>query len=185
MYFILRTWKNRVIFLGSLRRHYIYRNHAVCLLSVSLSVCVCPSVCADSFIAYCFCPVCHSVWNFNLAIKFWPWSLPVMRPFRRYHIFLLWPLPWSLTNYLKTLTLLITFEQWVLGLWYFTIIFYPLILTLEYDPFLETLTFLLTFEQWVLELWYFTWIFPVIRPFRTYHYLWPWPWSFFHLANIF
>ena len=37
----------------------VYRNHAVCLLSVSLSVCVCPSVCA--FIAYCFCPVCHSV----------------------------------------------------------------------------------------------------------------------------
>ena len=37
----------------------------------------------------------------------------------------------------------------------------------------ETLTLLITFEQWVLELWYFTWIFPVLRPFRGYHYFLP------------
>ena len=34
----------------------------------------------------------------------------------------------------------------------------------------ETLTLLITFEQRVLELRYFTCIFPVIRPFRGYHY---------------
>ena len=39
--------------------------------------------------------------------------------------------------------------------------------------FLKTLTLLITFEQWVLELWYFTRIFPVIRPFRGYHYFDP------------
>ena len=37
----------------------------------------------------------------------------------------------------------------------------------------ETLPLLITFEQWILELWYFTWIFPVIRPFRGYHYFLP------------
>ena len=40
-------------------------------------------------------------------------------------------------------------------------------------PLSETLTLLITFEQRVLEHWYFTWIFPVIRPFRGYHYFWP------------
>ena len=35
-------------------------------------------------------------------------------------LFTLWPLPASLTYFLKTLILLITFEQWVLELWYFT-----------------------------------------------------------------
>ena len=38
----------------------------------------------------------------------------------------------------------------------------------------ETLTLLITFEQWVLELIYITLIvFPVIRPFRGYHYFLP------------
>ena len=77
----------------------------------------------------------------------------------------------------ETLTLLITFEQWVLELWYFTWIFpvirpfhgyhfffHPLTFTLEFDPF---------FEQWMLELWYFTWIFPVVRLFRGYYYFLP------------
>ena len=36
---------------------------------------------------------------------------------------ILWPWPWSLTYFLKTLTLLITFEQWVLKLWFFTRVF--------------------------------------------------------------
>ena len=39
--------------------------------------------------------------------------------------------------------------------------------------FLKTLTLLITLKQCVLELWYFTWIFPVIRPFRGYHYFDP------------
>ena len=102
--------------------------------------------------AYSFCPVCHSVilsfcpplWNFSLANNFWTvsatafifhMSIPCDKTFSWVPLFLtLWPGPWSLTNFLKTLALLITFEQWV------------------------------------LELWYFTWIFPVIRPFRGYHY---------------
>ena len=72
--------------------------------------------------------------------------------------FTLWPR--SLTHFL---TLLITFEQRVLELWYFTwvflvirpfpgfIIFDTVTLTLDFDPFFENL--LITFEQWVLELW--------------------------------
>ena len=43
-------------------------------------------------------------------------------------VFTLWPWPWSLTHFLKTLSLLITFEQQVLWLWYFTWIF-PVITT--------------------------------------------------------
>ena len=86
----------------------------------------------------------------------------------------------------ETLTLLITFEQWVLELWYFTWIFpvirffrgYHCFLSCDLDfgsliHFLKTLTLLLTFEQQVLELWYFTWIFPVIRPLRGYYYFLP------------
>ena len=62
--------------------------------------------------------------------------------------FIFYPCSWSLTHFLTTLTLLITFEQWVLELWYFTRVFLEirpfrgyhyfdtLILTLEFDPFL-------------------------------------------------
>ena len=42
-------------------------------------------------------------------------------------------MPPRLTHFLKTLTLLITFEQWVQN----TIIFDPVIFTLEFDPFFE------------------------------------------------
>ena len=37
--------------------------------------------------------------------------------------FTLWPWLWSLTDFFKTLTLLITCKQWVLELWYFTPVF--------------------------------------------------------------
>ena len=189
-----------------------------------------------------FCP---PLWNFNLANNFWTvWTVSARALIFHMSIscdktfpwaplfFTQWPWPWSLTHFLKTLTLLITFEQWVLELWYFTRIF-PVIrpscglfLTLWHWPwslthFLKTLTLLITFKHWVLELWHFTvplfftlwpwpwslahflkkhqpllitykqwvlelwhitWIFPVIRPFRWYHYFlpccpWPWPWS--------
>ena len=53
------------------------------------------------------------------------------------------------------------------------IIFYPVTLTLEFDPIFKTLTLLITFEQRVLELWHFTWVFLVVRPFRGYHYFLP------------
>ena len=100
--------------------------------------------------------------------------------------FTLWLWPWSLTHFLKTLTLLITFKQWLLEHWYFTWIFPVIRSFCGYHYFwpcdldlgvwailLKTFTLLLTFEQWMLELWYFTWVFPVIRSFRGYHYFWP------------
>ena len=71
----------------------------------------------------------------------------------------------------ETLTLQITFEQWVLELWYFTWIFPvigPLFFALWPWPwslthFLKTSTLIITFEQWVLELSYCTWAFLVTR----------------------
>ena len=134
---------------------------------------------------------------FNLANNFWSvsaralifhMSIPCDKTFQWVPIFFtLWPWPWSLTHFLKTLTLLITFEQWVLEFWhtfnmsipcdktflwvswFFNLWSWPWSLT----HFLKTLTLLISFEQWVLELLYFTWVFLVIRPFSGYHYFWP------------
>ena len=95
--------------------------------------------------AYCFYPVCHSVilsfcpplWNFNLANNFWTvsaralilhMSIPCDKTFPWIPLFLtLWPWPLSLTYFLKTLTLRISFEHWVLELWYFTWVFLVII----------------------------------------------------------
>ena len=85
--------------------------------------------------ACCFFPVsfCPPLWNFNLANNFWTESaralifhmrIPCDKTFPWIQLFLtLWPWPLSLTYFLKTLTLQITFEQWVLELWYFTWVF--------------------------------------------------------------
>ena len=72
----------------------------------------------------------HSPWNFNLANNFltvvaraliYHMSIPCDKTFPWVPLFFtMWPWPWSLTHFKKTLTLLITFEQWVLELWYFT-----------------------------------------------------------------
>ena len=102
---------------------------------------LCPQARRSGGGGYCFCPVCHSVipsfchslWNFNLAYNFWTayaralifhMSIPCDKTFQWYYYFLpcgldlgVWP------NFLKTLILLISFEQWVLRLWYFTWIF--------------------------------------------------------------
>ena len=64
----------------------------------------------------------------------------------------LWPWLWSLAYFLKTWTLLITFERWVLELWYFTCVsivirpfrgyhyfFSPVIFTLEFYLIFENL----------------------------------------------
>ena len=71
---------------------------------------------------------CHSLWNFNLVNNFWTvsaralifhMSIPCNKTFPWVPLFFtLWPWPWSLTHFLKTLTLLIIFEQWVLELCY-------------------------------------------------------------------
>ena len=91
--------------------------------------------------------------------------------------------PKSVWNF--NLALVIIFEDWKLGLWYFTWVFlvarsflgyqhfYPVTLTSEFDLFFKNKTLLIFFEQWLLELWYFTWVFYETRP--TILTLWPWP----------
>ena len=71
--------------------------------------------------------------NSNLANNFWTVSARALifhmniswyKTFSWVPLFFtLWLWPWSLTHFLKTLTLLITFEQWVLELRYFTWVF--------------------------------------------------------------
>ena len=100
-------------------------------------------------------------------------------------VFALWPLPWSLTYLLKTLTLL----------FYMNILLdkisqrVPTILTSWPWPrrltyFFKTLNLLINFEQWVIELWYFTWVFYETKtPSGTNNVdlviltLWSWPLS--------
>ena len=75
---------------------------------------------------------CHSVLlseTLTLLINFWTVSaralifhmgIPCDKTFPWVPLFFtLWPLLWILTNFLKIFTLLITFEKWVLELWYF------------------------------------------------------------------
>ena len=76
---------------------------------------------------------CLPLWNLNLANNFWKvsaralifhMSIPRDKTFQWVPLFFtLWPWPWSLTYFFKTLTVLITFELWVLELWYFTWVF--------------------------------------------------------------
>ena len=71
--------------------------------------------------------------NFNLANNSWTvsaralifnMSIPCDKTFPWVPLFFtLWLWPWSLNHFLKPITLLITFKQWVLELWYFTWIF--------------------------------------------------------------
>ena len=76
--------------------------------------------------AYCFVlsvllSFCHSPWNLNIANNFWTvnaralifhMSIPCDKIVPLVPLFYtLWPWPWSLTHFLKTLTLLITFER--------------------------------------------------------------------------
>ena len=75
-----------------------------------------------------------SVWNFTLANNFWTMktralifhmSIPSGKTFQRVPTsFTLWPWPWSLNFFQKTLTLLINVEKWVLELLYFRWVFY-------------------------------------------------------------
>ena len=65
---------------------------------------------------------CESPWNFNLSNTVWTlgsftWVFLVARPFHGNQQ--IWPWPWSLTYFLKYLTLLITFKQ----IWYFIRVF--------------------------------------------------------------
>ena len=119
--------------------------HIVFVLSVILSFCNCHSVLLSETLTLfiTFETVSARALIFHMSIlcdKTFPW-VPLF--------FTQWPWPWSLTHFYKTLTLQITFEQWVLELWYFTwvffvirasvgtIIFYPVTLTLKFKPFFE------------------------------------------------
>ena len=101
--------------------------------------------------------------------------------------FTLWPWPLSLTYFLKTLTLQITFEQWVLELWYFTWVFlvirhfsgyhyffHPMTLTFEFDLLFSNFNFANNF--WIVSaraLIFHMSIPNVIRPIHWYHNFWP------------
>ena len=84
----------------------------------------------SAILSYALCP---PLWNFNLAYNFWTvraralifhMIIPCDMTFPWIPLFLtLWPWPWNLTHYLKTLTLFITFDLCVLELWYFTWLF--------------------------------------------------------------
>jgi hypothetical protein len=97
----------------------------------------------------------------------------------------LWPWPWCLMYILKTLTIHISFDWYVLELWYFTWVFvvtrwfqwvrtglilwtWPLCLTYL----LNTLTLAVSFKWYVLGFWYFTWMSVVIRLYRGYQQVW-------------
>ena len=64
--------------------------------------------------------------------------------------FTLWSWPWSVTYFLKRLTLLITFEKWMLELWYFIWVFYESSLSIgtnDFDLVTLNLEFDLLFEN--------------------------------------
>ena len=102
--------------------------------------------------------------NFNLTYNFWTvsaralifhMSIPCDKTFLLVPLFfILWPWPWSLNHFLKTLTILITFEQWVLELWHFTwvsLMIRPLValfftLTWEFDLLFKNFNVQKTFE---------------------------------------
>ena len=92
-------------------------------------------------------------------------------------------------TFLETLTLLITFEQWVLELWYFTWVFlvirpfrgYHYFLSCDLDlgdPFFENFNLVITFEKLVL---YCTWEFLVTE--SSYWYQDTCPCDLDHLWN--
>ena len=110
--------------------------------------------------------------------------------------FTLWPWPWKLKHFLKTLTLLISFKQWVLELWYVTWIYLVLRSFREYHCFF-------TLWSWPWSLTHFFLNFNLANNFWTvsaralifymnitcvkifswvplFFTLWSWPWSLTH-----
>ena len=63
----------------------------------------------------------YNCWTVSARALIFHMSIPCDETFLWVPLFFtLWSWLWSLTHFLKTLTLLITFEQWVLEVWYFT-----------------------------------------------------------------
>ena len=150
----------------------------------------CLSFCHSVLLSFCHSVIpsfCHSLWNFNLDNNFWTvrarafifhMSISCDKTFPWVPLFFtMWPWPWSLTYFLKTLTLLIIFEQWLLDRWYFTWVilvtrpfrvyhyFWPCDLDLWVWRifFYKQLTFVITSKQYVLELSYCTRAFHAMR----------------------
>jgi hypothetical protein len=93
-----------------------------------------------------FCPICHSVMSV-ISPKLYPWLQllnglsirSLIRPFPWVPKNLtLWHWLWCLTYLLKTLTLAVSFEWYVLGPWYFTRVF---LMTIYLDLFMGTKIF--------------------------------------------
>ena len=129
-----------------------------------------------------FWTVSATVYSFHMNIysgKVFPWVLV---------FFTLWHWSWNLTYFLNPLTCLITFEHWVLNLWFFTWKFYetrlpwvPTILNIWHLPWRLTCFFktfslanIRTFELWVIEFIHFTLLFhsgkafPLVLTFATF-----------------
>ena len=98
-------------------------------------------------------------------------------------IFTLWPWPFSLTHLLKNLILLITFEQWLLELWYFTMsiangksfpLFFEFVtLTLEFVLLFKKFNLAYNFRKVSARAFIFYWVLLVARPFRVYQHFLP------------
>ena len=118
----------------------------------------------------------NSIWNFNLANNFWTVSARALLWVPK---FLTWDLDLGVCCiFLKTLTLLITFEQWVLNFWYFTWVclvtgpFCGWPCNLGVWPTFENFNLVkyFTFEQWMIEFSYFT---QVTRSLCGYQHFYP------------
>jgi hypothetical protein len=103
---------------------------------------------------------------------------------------ILWP--WCLTYFLKTLTLAISFDWYVLRPWYFTWIFLVTRLFHGYKNFdLVTFYFGIWLSYWKLNFWsvwtnlrYFTWVLLVTRPFHGYQIIWPCDFDFLKTLTL-
>jgi hypothetical protein len=88
--------------------------------------------------------------------------------------FTLWPWPLCLTGKLKIFTLALSFECYVLGLWYCTWVFlktrpwHGYINRIDLHHYIENLNF--SHKSWIVCTKNFIWLFFVRRPF---HGLWP------------
>ena len=104
-------------------------------------------------------------------------------------ILTLWPWPWCLTYLIKTLTLAISFEWYVLGLHYFNWLFLVTRLSHECQliwPWPWCLTYLLkTLSLNISFEWYETrtLIFDTSIPCTIVLTLWPWPWCLIYLLK--
>ena len=130
-------------------------------------------------------------WTVSARALIFHMSIPSDKAFQWVPLFFtMWPWPSCLTHFLKTLTLLLTFEQWVLELWYFTWeflvmrpfsgyhIFYPVTLTLEFDLLFKNFKLANNFSIVSARASIFHMSIPCDKTFLLvplFFTLWPWP----------